>query len=438
LKKIIVVIICLSLCYRSVAQEIHEYMDLQIHPAMQVPYSFFGDGLIAFDEQHPPKLSHKHLLKNICYTNYLRNNKGMRIMVVGALTHEKMYSKKRQRRMLMEQFDYYTEFVKNNSADFAIAKTPQEVRDLVQNTTKTIIIFSIEGGRNLINSQEDADFWAGQGVAFITLIHLVDCKYGAAATRPGFATGLINLKGGFRREKKRHLTEAGRNAIQWLANAGVMTDITHMSDLTRKDALAFMEEKSIPPLVTHDMFKPIQNHPRGIDEEDVIKIYRSNGFMSLPVSGEALMAFKPSARYKAKIDSLTRYCNGSIDSYIFSYLALKSFIETNAGLILGDNTVTANNMTAKQRTDLCIGFQSDFNGWANHHRPRYGKEGCYEIVPGVTYEDIELQGLAHPGLMDSHWKLMLKEGVDIEPVKRASEKFLQMWQQFLDRKGKVE
>ncbi len=359
-------------------------------------------------------------------------------MVIGALTHEKMWSRKRQKKMLLEQLDYYKDFAKNNSDDFAIAKTPQEVRDLVHNTTKTVIIFSIEGGRNLINSQEDANFWAEQGVAFITLIHLVDSKYGAAAIRPGLSTALIDLKGVFRREKKRHLTEAGKQAIQWLANAGVMTDLTHMSDLTRKDALAYMEENNIPPLVTHDMFKPIQNHPRGIDEEDVIKIYRNRGFMSLPISGETLKAFKPSAIYKARIDSLTRYCNGSIDSYIFSYLALKAFIESNVGAIFNDPTLSIKDMNEKQLTDLCIGFQTDFNGWANHHRPRYGKEGCYEIVPGVTYEDIELQGMCHPGHLDSHWKLMIKEGVDVEPVKRASEKFLQMWQQFLDRKGALE
>lgn len=410
-------------------------MDLQLHATMHIPYSFFSDGLTWFDEADPPKLKYKHFLKNVCYANYFKANKGLRIMVVGAITKEKMSSRKRAKKMLLEEFDYYRDFVKNNSDDFALARTPQEVRDLVHGTDKTIIVFSIENGRNLINCQEDAEFWAAQGVSFITLVHLVDSKYGAAAIRPGFGTTILNLKGVFRREKKRHLTEEGKQAILWLANAGVMTDLTHMSDLTRKDALAFMEEKGIPPLVTHDMFKPISNNPRGVEEEDILRIYKNGGMMSLPNSGESLKPFKPSAKYKARLDSLTRYCDGSIDSYIFSYLALKEFIENNAGEILGDTMLEMNQLTDEQLVDLSIGFQSDYNGWINHHRPRYGKDGCDEIVPGVEYEEIELVGMPHPGLMESHWKLMKKEGVDIEPVRRASEKFLRMWQYFLDNKG---
>ncbi|MGE0638605.1 MAG: membrane dipeptidase [Bacteroidia bacterium] len=434
-KHLLALVITSVACFNAPAQEIREYMDLQVHPTMHVPYSFFGKGMTWFDEAHPPKLKYKHFLKNISYANYFNHNKGLRIMVAGVLTRENMWSRKKARRILVKQLKYYDEFVMNNSDNFAIAKTPQEVRDLVHTTDKIIIVFSIEGGRNLVDSQEDANFWAEKGVSFITLVHLVDSKYGASAIRPGLGTTMLNSKGVFRREKNRRLTEKGKQAIQWLANAGVMTDLTHMSDLTRKDALAFMEEKGIPPLVTHDMFKPIQNHPRGVEEEDVIKIYRNNGLMSLPLSGESLMAFKPSEKYKAKIDSLTRYCNGSIDSYIFSYLALKEFIENNLAAISGNSNLKLKDLDEKELVNISIGFQSDFNGWVNHHRPRYGKDGCYELVPGMSYEDIEVEGLAHPGLMDSHWKLMVKEGVDIEPVKRASEKFLQMWQQFLDRRG---
>ncbi|MEP6795607.1 MAG: hypothetical protein ABJB16_14860 [Saprospiraceae bacterium] len=48
----------------------------------------------------------------------------------------------------------------------------------------------------------------------------------------------------------------------------------------------------------------------------------------------------------------------------------------------------------------------------NHSRPRYGKHGCFEAAPDTVYEPIELQGLAHPGLLDSQWKWMTKQGVD--------------------------
>jgi microsomal dipeptidase-like Zn-dependent dipeptidase len=417
------------------AQPIDEYIDLQLHPCMHLTYKFFKPGLTWFDEANPPELSHKHLLTNICYANYFKGNKGARILCVGALTKELIGSPKRARRIIMSQIDYVNNFVAENPDDFAVARSPQELRDLVHNTEKTIFVHCIEGGRNLVNSQEDAQFWADQGVAFITLIHLVDWKYGGSGIRPGFSTHLLNLGGHFKREEKRGLKEKGKQAIIWLANAGVMTDITHMSDQARKDAIAFMGEKGIPPISTHDFFKPIHNQPRGMEEEDILNVYHHNGFVSLAASGIATKAYKPRADYKAKIEALESYCNGSIDSYKFTYLAVKEHIESNVSAIYGDS-VKLEQMTEAQKVHLCIGFQTDFNGWLDHHIPRYGPEGCYPIVSGVAYEAVDTLGLAHPGLMESHWRVLENEGVDLAPVRRSSEKFAQLWEQFQANRGR--
>lgn len=419
------------------AQEIREYMDLQLHPAMHLTYGFFDPGLTYFDEANPPKLSHEHFFDNICYANYFKGNKGSRILAVGALTRERVTNPRKARRDIMEQIEYVNRFVAENPDDFAVGRSPQEVRDLVHNTDKTIFVHCIEGGRNLVNSQEDAQFWADQGVAFITLIHLVDWKYGGSGIRPGFPTHMINFWAHFRRKSKRGLKDRGKQAILWLANAGVMTDITHMSDQTRKDAIAFMGENGIPPISTHDFFKPIQNHPRGMEEEDILNVYRHNGFVSIATSGISCKPYKPRADYKAKLDALESYCNGSIDSYKFTYEAVKDLLESNVSSIYGDS-IKLEDMTEEELVNLCIGFQSDFNGWLNHHIPRYGPEGCYPIDPDSTYEDIDIQGLAHPALMESHWRLLEKEGVDISPVRRSSEKFMQLWQQFLDNRGKFD
>jgi hypothetical protein len=44
----------------SSAQEIHEFMDLQTHPCMHVPYSFFGTGPGDFEEGKEPDLTWKY------------------------------------------------------------------------------------------------------------------------------------------------------------------------------------------------------------------------------------------------------------------------------------------------------------------------------------------------------------------------------------------
>lgn len=438
--KYTILLLFLSCSFLLQAQqpEIRCYMDLQIHPTMHVPYSFFGKGLQFFDDKKPPKLKYKHQFKNVNYANFLKHNEGARIIINGALTTEGIKSKKRARKMIVAQIDYMDKFAAANAEDFVVAKTPDEVRNYVHNTDKTIIIHSIEGAKKVINSAEDAEFYAKLGVAFITLIHLRDYAYGGSAIKPGLATKLINLKGWLRKKSKRGLTEKGKQAILWLANAGIMTDITHMSDKTRIDALDFMEEKGIAPIATHDGFKPIQNNPRGIDKISVLRIYKQNGLMSIPLSGESLKAYKPDEPYKSILDSMEKancYCEGSIDAYKFTYEAVKEHIHSNIQFIYGDSLYQFDELPDSAKTQLAIGFQSDFNGWLNHHRPRYGKKGCYPIEAGKEYEPIDVLGMAHPGLIPSHWRVLEKEGVDLLPIQRASERFLQIWQDFLDRRG---
>ncbi|HEY3387616.1 MAG TPA: membrane dipeptidase [Saprospiraceae bacterium] len=417
------------------SQIIHEYMDLQIHPTMHIAHHIFDPGLTYFGESDPPKLTYKHKFKNVNYANYWEGNKGCRIFVIGFMTKERIRDRQKARDVILEQMKYVEEFVQHHSDKFAIARSPQEVRDLVTQTRKTIIVYSLEGAKSLVGSADDAFFWATKGVAFITLIHLVDSELGGAAIRPGLIFNIINLKGALRSKKKRGLTDLGRNAIQWLANAGIMTDISHMSDSTRADALDLMIDLGIPPISTHDAFKPIQNMQRAISEADVIRIYQGNGFMSLPLSGISLKPYHPHSKYKDLLDRQSDYCNCSVDTYRFTYEALQVFLAENVGLIFKDSTHTIDNLTEDEKIDLSIGFQSDFNGWLNHSRPRYGKKGCFKSAPDAAYDAIELQGLAHPGLLESQWKWMAKEDVDLEPVLRASEKFLRVWEYVIERKG---
>ena len=414
--------------------EIREYLDLQMHPTMHFPYSFFGKGFEYFEEGDEPKLSHKHLLKNVNFANYWKDNKGARIIVTGALNKENIRNPKKARRQILEQLDYVNRFAENNSEHFVVAKSPQEVRALIDSTDKTIIIHSVEGARKLVNSKEDAEFWAAQGVSFMTMIHLRDNELGAAAIKPSFATKLINFKGTFKRNKKRGgLTELGKQTILWLANAGIMIDITHMADSTRTDALNFMEEHDIPPISTHDAYRPIQNHPRAINEEQIIRIYQNKGFVSLPISGISLLPYKSSPEVQAVLDTMTCHCEGSVDTYKFTYEVLKKHIESSAAEISGIEGRSFEELTESEKVAFSIGFQSDFNGWLDHSRPKYGKKGCYKMIPGKDYEAIELDGMPHPGYLESQWNYLEKQEVDLLPIQRNAERFIQLWEYFLTR-----
>lgn len=433
-------LVFLGLSYAAAlpAQPIREYMDLQTHPTMHLSYSFFSEGLAYIDAEHPPELSHKHLLTNVNYADYIDGNEGARIIVHGAIIPEVLVSKKNARKRILEQLDYVNAFAEAHADRFAVARSPQEVRELVHQTDKTIIVHSIEGGKRLLDGPEDARFWADQGIAFVTLIHLIDDEFGTAAVLPELATRVINYRAAAKglfapRRKTRGLTQKGKDAILWLADVGIMTDLTHMSDASRADALTLMEAQGIPPLVTHDMFKPVQNHPRGIAPEDILRIYRLGGMVSLPVSGVSNLPHQSNPEYQARLDALDHYCEGSIDTYQFSYEMLKEYIEGEmAEVLLQGNSFLQ--LPEAEKVDFAIGFQTDFNGWLDHHRPKYGSEGCFEVEEGQEYEAVELEGMPHPGLLASHWRHLENEGVDLDPVFRASEKFLQLWESFLARR----
>ena len=413
----------------AAAQPVYTFMDMQMHPTMHVPYPFFSKGLVYFDPEQPPAITYMHQFQNVNYANFLEQNPGARILVTGSLNNEYVLSSRRARSIILKQIEYVNQFVAEHPDRFAVARSPGEVRELFHRTDKTIFVHSIEGGKRLINSQEDADFWAAQGVAFVTLVHLVDCEFGGAAIAPGLATRLINAGASKNLDKEEGLTPLGRDAIRWLANAGILTDVTHMNDKTRADALEVMETNRIPPLSTHDGFKPIQNQPRALTEDQVVQIYRNNGMVALPISGFTCQPYEPAAHYRQLLDSMKTYCDGSVDSYQFTYLAVKNFVESHAELGYSAS------LPDSVKVDFSIGFQSDFNGWLNHSRPRYGPDGCFALDPDSTYEPIEIQGLAHPGLLPSQWDYLEREGVDLSPIRRSSEKFLRMWEYMLKNKG---
>lgn len=437
MKKLLSIIILIYCAKPLYSQVVNEYMDLQIHTTMHIPYGFFGKGLTFFSKEREPKLSYKHTFKNVNYANYLEQNKGCRILVNGAIATEYVATKKKAKRLILKQIEYVNQFAKEHSKDFAVAKTPEEVRYLVHNTNKTIFIHSIEGGKKIINSLEDAQFWAKQGVSFITLIHLTDGEFGSAAIHPSLITRLINFRGYLRLKKNRGLKEKGKQAITWLAKAGIMTDITHMESRTRKQAIAYMEQNNIPILSTHEAFKPLQNRERALDKEDVLNIYKNNGLVSLPNSGEGLKLYKPYPEINKRIDTITCYKDGSIDSYKWTYYFLKEYIESDAFVkaVKKDSSINFNTLSEADKINFAIGFQSDFNGWLNHSKPRFSKKELSQMTfTDKNIQQCEMKGLAHPGLTEAYWKILENEGVDLSPIPRASEKFLQLWEYMLINK----
>ena len=100
--------------FKVSGQIVEEYLDLQIHTSMHIPYPIFGKALTYFDKDKEPHLTYKHTLKNVSYANYLEHNKGSRIIINGALGHEYVKSAKKARKLIMKQIAYVNKFAEEH------------------------------------------------------------------------------------------------------------------------------------------------------------------------------------------------------------------------------------------------------------------------------------------------------------------------------------
>jgi hypothetical protein len=55
------------------------------------------------------------------------------------------------------------------------------------------------------------------------------------------------------------------------------------------------------------------------------------------------------------------------------------------------------------------------------------------VPPVASRQHIDTLGLAHPGLLPQHWQRLQEAGVDLDPMLRSSERFLELWEQVRQR-----
>lgn len=391
--------------------EVRCLIDFQGHPAMHFAWKFFGKGL---KDESPRDLTWQHMFKQVYYAPYFKAS-GVRIVGAAAMAAERAANPEQARRLILEQIEFVDSFVATHSDDYAIARTPAEARRILATTNKIVIVHQIEGGRKILQKAEDAAFWRRQGVSLITLIHLWDDELGGAAVNPGFVGALINPHGSAHPRRERGLTERGRNAILELARAGIILDMSHMSPDSLEDALEVCREHEIPPVVTHGMFKPIQDSQRGLTEAQVIEIYKLGGLFSMPVDGHGTEAIRPTIPIPPGLVA------GTQDIFKFHAETVHAFLRRSAARILGKPW---EQLGDAERTKLAIGWASDWNGWVNHSKPTPRRPG-FPRGPELVVDRV---GLAHPGLLPQYFQRLRESGLDLDPFQRSAERFLQIWE----------
>ncbi len=413
--------------------EVRGHIDWQAHPAMHIPFKVLGEGLT---EDPPENLSWRHQFRQTLYAPHLRAS-GVRIFVAAAVAAEATRKREKALALIEDQLDFVEDFVARDPA-FAMARTPAEARRLLRETNKIVVVHSIEGARWVLDSPADAERWRRRGVAVITLIHLRDDEFGGAGLNPGVIGALTNLKGASRNllhpNRSRGLTDHGRDAIRWLADAGILVDLTHMTSEAVDDSLAHMRAHGIPPVVTHGCFAPIRAGERGFTPRQVLEIYRLGGTFSLPIAGGSLDPRRPTIAVPRDLR------RGTLDSFAFHHQTLQNFLRAHAGHVLGQPGRTWAHLTDAERTRLALGWASDWNGFLNHSKPTATKREVRRAErrgDGDDYLDVDVLGLAHPGLLPQYFQRLEEAGLDLDPMLRSAERFLQLWEGAVARQRRV-
>ena len=388
------------------ARPLRGHVDWQGHPAIHIPYRFFQ---APFQEREPRRgLRWRHMLRQTVHAPYLRRS-GVRVFVAAALAAEKARSREEAFALIEAQLQEVEAFVAANQADFALARCPQEARELLTRTDKIVIVHSIEGMARVLACAEDARRWAARGVVVATLVHLRDDEFGGAGVNPGLVGTLINPRGVWRdlRDRERGLTPHGRQAIRWLHEAGVLVDLTHMHPQAVDDALEVCRAHGIPPVVTHGQLAAIRDTQRGFSDRQVREIYRLGGTFALPISGVLLDPRRP------RVPVPEGYRPGTLDAFQLHAGTLARLLRESAPELLGRPW---ERLSEAERTRLSFGWSSDWNGFVNHSRPT-----------GDGPLEIDTRGLAHPGLLPQYWQRLEEQGLDLDPLLRAPEVFLDLW-----------
>lgn len=400
------------------AAELRVQLDWQGHPAMHIPWTMFGRGLTDRPLTHR---TWRHMFRQTVSEPALAAS-GIRVFLAAAMAAERARSPEQARRLVLKQLAYVEAFVAAHPDRYAVAKTPAELRALVATTDKLVFVHSIEGGEELLWQAGDAAFWADQGVALITLIHLRDEEFGGSALLPGTLGRLINPRGAReeRRGERRGLTEHGAATIVALHDAGILVDFTHMSADARADALDVCEAHAIPPVFTHSALARALDDGRGLTDDQLVRVYRLGGQVSPGLSALDLAA-PPSPDPAAP-------CPGTLEAWAWHEALVQHTLLDHVGEIFGDPALTPDTLTETQRTRLATGWSSDWNGWLSHSQPVYGRGGCRGAPPADALP-IDTLGLAHPGLLPHHWQRVEERGVDLDPILRSSERFVQLWEE---------
>lgn len=174
---------------------------------------------------------------------------------------------RRAKQQAMLKFDAIDRMCAKYPADIALARTPQEARD-IQASGRLVACIGIENGYPMGDDVTAVEEFWRRGARYMSICHNGHSQLGDSHTpdKP--------LHGG--------LSELGRKAIAAMNRWGVMVDVSHAAKSTMLQALA---ASKAPVLASHSGCRAVRDHGRNLDDEQLDALKKNGGVIQCVALG---------------------------------------------------------------------------------------------------------------------------------------------------------
>ena len=183
------------------------------------------------------------------------------------------------------------DLTKELSANFGLAKTAADVRQIVSEGRHAVLI-GMENAYPLgmTGFEEELKIYTGVGVRYVGLTHFGHNQFGDSSNPHPTRDNGPRWNG---------LSPAGYQLVTALNNAGVMVDVSHAGKATMMQAA---DVSRTPIIASHSGVKAVADSARNLDDEQLRKIADVNGVAQMVALGAYVKA--PTAEQKVAREAL--------------------------------------------------------------------------------------------------------------------------------------
>ncbi|MBT5202235.1 MAG: membrane dipeptidase [Gammaproteobacteria bacterium] len=162
--------------------------------------------------------------------------------------------------LVVEQIDLVKRLVGKYNADFEMAYTAEEVRD-IHNRGKIASLIGMEGGHAIHNSLATLRMLYDLGARYMTLTHSKGLLWADSATDDARHDGL---------------TTFGEQVVKEMNRIGMLVDLSHVSAESMRDALRISRA---PIIFSHSSAYSITQHERNVPDDVLRSVAANNGIV---------------------------------------------------------------------------------------------------------------------------------------------------------------